>query len=103
MDSVFFLEKNLKPFYPAPVFAGGNDYSYGADVNFDGLINSRYTVSVGATGKNGLRKYKAILCIVSNSRLYSDKKNYPLNIKTLPIPPLELLFWLVLPVAMMSS
>ena len=38
------------------VFAGGNDYTYGVDVNFDGLVNSRYTVSVGATGKDGLRK-----------------------------------------------
>ena len=38
------------------VFAGGNDYTYGVDVNFDGLVNSRYTVSVGATGKNGHRK-----------------------------------------------
>ena len=38
------------------VFAAGNDYTYGGDVNFDGIINNRYTVSVGATGKNGLRK-----------------------------------------------
>ena len=38
------------------VFAAGNDYTYGGDVNFDGIINSRYTVSVGAMGKNGLRK-----------------------------------------------
>ena len=36
------------------VFAAGNDYNIGADTNFEGLINTRLTISVGAVGKDGL-------------------------------------------------
>lgn len=34
------------------VFASGNDYAYGADVNFEGALNSRFVISVGAVGKD---------------------------------------------------
>lgn len=36
------------------VYAAGNSYSAGSDVNFEGALNSRYTISVGAVGKDGL-------------------------------------------------
>lgn len=36
------------------VIASGNGYRSGDDVNFGGLTNSRFTISVGAVGKNGL-------------------------------------------------
>jgi hypothetical protein len=36
------------------VFASGNGYAEGDDVNFGGLTNTRFTISVGAVGKNGL-------------------------------------------------
>ena len=36
------------------VFAAGNDYNRGADANFEGLINTRLTISVGSVGKDGL-------------------------------------------------
>mmetsp|Transcript_36249 Transcript_36249/g.87337 ORF Transcript_36249/g.87337 Transcript_36249/m.87337 type:complete len:1831 (+) Transcript_36249:46-5538(+) len=35
------------------VIASGNGYRTGDDVNFGGLTNSRFTISVGAVGKNG--------------------------------------------------
>jgi subtilisin family serine protease len=35
------------------VFASGNTYSAGTDVNFEGALNSRLTISVGAVGKEG--------------------------------------------------
>lgn len=35
-------------------FASGNSFTEGDDVNFSGWTNSRYTISVGAVGKNGL-------------------------------------------------
>ena len=34
------------------VFAAGNEYTEGADVNFDGYQNSRFTISVAAVGKD---------------------------------------------------
>lgn len=36
------------------VFASGNDFDIGDDVNFGGLTNSRFTISVGAVGKDSL-------------------------------------------------
>ncbi|KAH8061086.1 serine-type endopeptidase [Aureococcus anophagefferens] len=33
------------------VFAAGNEYGSGDDVNYEGYLNSRYTISVGAVGK----------------------------------------------------
>jgi kexin len=36
------------------VFASGNDFIKGDDVNFSGWTNSRFTITVGAIGKNGL-------------------------------------------------
>ena len=36
------------------VFASGNAFKKGDDVNFSGWINSRYTISVGAVDKQGL-------------------------------------------------
>lgn len=36
------------------VFASGNSFREGDDVNFGGLTNSRLTITVGAVGKNGL-------------------------------------------------
>lgn len=35
------------------VFASGNDFQEGADTNFSGLRNSRYTITVGAVDKDG--------------------------------------------------
>jgi subtilisin-like proprotein convertase family protein len=35
-------------------FASGNSFTEGDDVNFSGWTNSRYTISVGAVGKDGL-------------------------------------------------
>eukprot|EP00934_Nitzschia_sp_Nitz4_P002113 Nitzschia sp. Nitz4//scaffold272_size25479//1136//3663//NITZ4_008306-RA/size25479-augustus-gene-0.11-mRNA-1//1//CDS//3329545216//2113//frame0 len=35
------------------VFSSGNGYGFGDDVNFGGLTNSRLTITVGATGKDG--------------------------------------------------
>jgi subtilisin family serine protease len=37
------------------VFASGNDYYKGADTNFEGTLVSRYVISVGATGRDGLQ------------------------------------------------
>ena len=34
------------------VFAAGNEYSSGDDVNYEGYLNSRFTISVGAVGKD---------------------------------------------------
>lgn len=36
------------------VFASGNGYAQGDDINFGGFTNSRFTISVGAVGKDGL-------------------------------------------------
>ena len=36
------------------IFASGNEHHAGADVNFEGALTSRYTLSVGAVGKDGL-------------------------------------------------
>lgn len=36
------------------IFASGNEHHAGADVNFEGVLTSRYTLSVGAVGKDGL-------------------------------------------------
>jgi kexin len=36
------------------VFASGNEYATGDDVNFGGLTNSRLTITVGGVGKDGL-------------------------------------------------
>lgn len=36
------------------VFSSGNKYSSGADVNFNGVQNSRFVITVGAVGKQGL-------------------------------------------------
>ena len=36
------------------VFAAGNTYSAGGDVNMEGFMNTRFTISVGAVGKDGL-------------------------------------------------
>ena len=36
------------------VVAVGNDLSAGSDANFEGLVNTRLTISVGAVGKDGL-------------------------------------------------
>ena len=36
------------------VFASGNSYMYGDNTNYAGFTNSRFTISVGAIGKNGL-------------------------------------------------
>lgn len=36
------------------VFASGNAHDAGADVNFEGVLTSRYTISVGAVGRDGL-------------------------------------------------
>lgn len=36
------------------VFAAGNSYSLGGDANFDGWVNSRFTISAAAVGKDGL-------------------------------------------------
>ncbi|CAB9505040.1 Furin-like protease 1, isoform 1 [Seminavis robusta] len=38
---------------PIITFAGGNDYRLGVDANSDGMVNSRYTIGVGAVGKDG--------------------------------------------------
>jgi subtilisin-like proprotein convertase family protein len=35
------------------VYAAGNEYQYGDDVNFEGALNSRYTISVSAVDKFG--------------------------------------------------
>ena len=35
------------------LFASGNSYGTGTDTNFDGWTNSRYTITVGAVGKDG--------------------------------------------------
>jgi kexin len=35
------------------VWAAGNAYSYGEDTNFEGFLNTRFTISVGAVGKDG--------------------------------------------------
>ena len=35
------------------VFASGNDFAMGDDVNYSGWTNSRYTITVGAIGKQG--------------------------------------------------
>lgn len=35
------------------VFASGNEHHAGADVNFEGVLTSRYTISVGAVGRDG--------------------------------------------------
>lgn len=37
------------------VFASGNDYDNGADINFEGTLVSRFTISVGATGRDGFQ------------------------------------------------
>lgn len=34
------------------VFSSGNEYTNGDDVNFEGFLNSRYTISVGALGRD---------------------------------------------------
>ena len=36
------------------VWASGNDYANGENVNFEGFLNTRFTIPVGAVGKNGL-------------------------------------------------
>jgi subtilisin-like proprotein convertase family protein len=36
------------------LFASGNGYEEGSDVNFAGYTNNRYVISVGSVGKNGL-------------------------------------------------
>jgi len=36
------------------VFASGNDFWQGSDVNMSGYVNNRYTISVGSVGKDGL-------------------------------------------------
>jgi subtilisin-like proprotein convertase family protein len=36
------------------VFAAGNEFATGADVNFEGRLNNRYLISVGAVGKDGV-------------------------------------------------
>ena len=36
------------------VVASGNAYAAGEDTNFEGFLNSRFTISVGAVGKDGL-------------------------------------------------
>lgn len=36
------------------VWAGGNGYQNGDNVNYDGYANNRHTIAVGATGTNGL-------------------------------------------------
>lgn len=36
------------------VFASGNTHDKGSDVNFEGTLTSRYTVAVGAIGRDGL-------------------------------------------------
>lgn len=36
------------------VFASGNEFASGDDVNFGGLTNSRFTITVGGVGKDGL-------------------------------------------------
>jgi subtilisin family serine protease len=36
------------------VFAAGNSFQYGEDVNFKGFTNTRFTITVGAVGKDGL-------------------------------------------------
>lgn len=35
------------------VWAAGNELTTGVDVNGDGIVNSRYTISVGATDQRG--------------------------------------------------
>ena len=35
------------------VFSSGNSYAQGGDANFDGWVNTRYTISVGGVGKAG--------------------------------------------------
>ena len=35
------------------VFASGNSFGEGADVNFDGMLNNRFTISVGSVGRLG--------------------------------------------------
>jgi len=35
------------------VFAAGNEYTTGDDVNFEGYLNSRFTITVGAVGHEG--------------------------------------------------
>jgi kexin len=35
------------------VWAAGNAYAYGEDTNFEGFLNTRFTISVGAVGKDG--------------------------------------------------
>ena len=34
------------------VFAAGNEYQIGDDVNYEGYLNSRFTISVGALGRD---------------------------------------------------
>lgn len=39
--------------YHAPVFAAGNERTFGSDANWDTNSISRYTIAVGAVGKRG--------------------------------------------------
>ena len=39
------------------VFAAGNEFTIGDNVNFEGWLNSIYTISVGATAKDGKHAY----------------------------------------------
>lgn len=36
------------------IFAAGNRYEIGADTNFEGWLNTRFTIAVGAVGKRGI-------------------------------------------------
>jgi subtilisin-like proprotein convertase family protein len=42
------------------VFASGNDFSFGSDVNFEGTLNNRYVISVGAVGRDGVHSSYSI-------------------------------------------
>jgi subtilisin-like proprotein convertase family protein len=67
------------------VFAAGNDYTVGADVNFEGTLTNRYVISVGAVGKDGKHSsYSTSGAPLFISAPGGDRESFPNNIVALP-------------------
>jgi subtilisin-like proprotein convertase family protein len=67
------------------VFAAGNSYTLGADVNFDGRLTNRYIISVAAIGKDGRHSsYSSSGAPLFISAPGGDVESFPNNIVALP-------------------
>ncbi|CAB9529484.1 Furin-like protease 1, isoform 1 [Seminavis robusta] len=67
------------------VVASGNEYAYYENVNFEGWLNTRFTIVVGAVGKDGLHaSYSSTGAAVFVSGPGGDFENYNNNVAALP-------------------